>query len=280
MTVLYESLGFNFPNEKLGDTLYLSTGAENFLGKAPIEVPSWMESDLANATGAIDTTIYYKNPLDGGLDNCLSVASQIYTQANTVNTWLSASGSSIAPASLALIAEIGVFQSHTDNVSGVTTMTSDTDTIPSLEGAVSIGNLNLRILNTTDEISNTSPMIGSMTSLFIQDDIDANNTTFAPYPQLIQDSIYIPFYNPESEDPNPTSNLSEEIASTIVYNLVNLKNYFNERRTHDWNFYSKSVLLARNYMKVSRFLNLGNTESNLINNYIGTDQLKQNLANT
>lgn len=275
MADLYASLGYDFDNAKLGDALYLSAGAERFLEKANTEIPTWMVNDLAN--GPIDITNYYKNPLESSLSNSLSISTSYFVIANTVDMWDAASGNTLVSTIASLVIEVPKMQSHTDNVSGVREMTSNTETIPSLDSALSIGDMNLRLLNQTNGVSNTSPLLGSMTSLFIQEDIDANNTSMVIDTQTVQDSISV--VSDESGS-YYTSNLTEEQVTTLLYRASGYQSLLQTRREHDWNFFSKSMAMAQGFIKLNRFLNMGNTQTNLVENYIGTDTLKANLANT
>jgi hypothetical protein len=47
---------------------------------------------------------------------------------------------------------------------------------------------------------------------------------------------------------------------------------------HDWTFYTQARGIVQDYNFVQRFTPMGNTQSNLVENLIGTDTLKSNLA--
>jgi hypothetical protein len=59
-----------------------------------------------------------------------------------------------------------------------------------------------------------------------------------------------------------------------VYNLVNT------RRTEDWTFFSRGFQVATENAFLHRFSKsaMSNTQTILINDYIGSDKLKQRLA--
>jgi hypothetical protein len=168
------------------------------------------------------------------------------------------------------ILEVAKFKSHTDNVSGIGTTTSEQDTIPTLSSATAIGNYTMRILSTTDGLSNTTPMLGSLTSLFINDELTANSVMLYNDLLTLQGSI----------GPTGNSEITLTQYNNIVANITSVTNYTNLRRTSDWAFFSNSIALATNSISLSKFDNIGNTQSYLIDNLIGTDRLKQNLANT
>lgn len=268
MSDIFENLGFNFDTNRFGDAQYLSEGAQNMLKYAPLTISPWMVSDMSN--GAIQMTNYYKNPTE-------NLCSSIYTTSNNIvtfsdannNTFIASDEIKILRDDLAnLMIYITEFKSHTDNVSGVHTMTSNMDTIPSLMGATSYGNQALRILNTTDSIQNSTPILGCMTSLFINDELTANNNTL--------NTMYVTMQNNTVAN---TCTLSGATISTYIVQAQSISQLVNTRRTDDWSFYTNIVNLVSDHGKLSHFQALGNTETYLINNLIGTDHLINSLKN-
>jgi hypothetical protein len=268
MTSLFGKLGFNFDTNEFGDGQYLSPQANAFLNAAPMRVDSWMQSDIAN--GNIQMTNYYKNPLANDCISLLSNTNGIFTIANTIQfSFAQANAIYLAESANTLLIELEQFKSHTDNISGVVTMTSNTDTIPSLDTATAIGNQLLRILSTTDNIKNTTPMLGSMTSLFIGEEVNSNVIIIA--------SDFITLNNAISPV-NGNCTLSVTQVETINTHINILSNYINYRRTSDWNFYTNAYVIVSDTMKLTSFNTIGNTQNYLINNLIGTDKLKADLA--
>lgn len=272
MTSLFSTLGFDFDTTKFGSALYLSPQAEAYLNAAPLQISSWQTSDLAN--GNIQVSNYYKNPTN---DVCANLTSSATTMLNwapmhdIANNFLYASEAATRLQSnlTNLIVEIANFKSHTDNVSGSVVMTSNTDTIPSLDFSTSIGNQLLRIVNTTDGVTNTSPLLGSMTSLFIVDDMTTNNATLQSDMVTLTNSVV-----------GSNSNISYSAMNAIVSHVESMNTYISTRRTSDWSFYARSVQIIKDYNVLSRFDTMGNTQLYLVNNLIGTDRLVNNLANT
>lgn len=272
MSSVYSTLNFNFDTSKFGSALYLSPQAEAYLNAAPLQISDWQKNDIAN--GSINMTNYYKNPAANACSYLLANTNTMLAWAplsDVANNFLYASeGATRLKANLTnLVVEINAFKSHTDNVSGVYTMTSNTDTVPSLDYATSVGNQLLRLLNATDEVSNTVPLLGNMTSLFIIDDLLANTVTMSTDSQTMNASTILGY-----------SNISNSAMNVIVSHIESINTYISLRRTSDWSFYTQSVKLLNDYNKVSKFDNMGNTQSYLVNNLIGTDRLKENLANT
>jgi hypothetical protein len=167
--------------------------------------------------------------------------------------------------------EIPLFKAHTDNVSGVTSVTANNDIVPTLQMVLTVGNQLLRIVSATDDVMNTTPMLGSMTSLYIIDDLVANNTTLQQDYTILTNNYNIG---------NLTCTISSTEMNTIVSHVDSMKNYMSTRRTADCAFYTKSVSILNDYQKLSTFDNMGNTHTTLVNTLIGTDRLKNNLANS
>ena len=51
----------------------------------------------------------------------------------------------------------------------------------------------------------------------------------------------------------------------------------NTRRIHDVNFFGRVVEVSNNYMEISRYSGFADIEAHLIENYVGTETLKNNL---
>lgn len=271
MSSVYSTLNFNFDTSKFGSALYLSPEANAYLNASPLVIADWQKNDMAN--GNINMANYYQNPTANA---CASLSSNANTMlafaplADTANLFLyaSAAANTLKTSLNNLVIEIAAFKSHTDNVSGVYTMTSNTDTIPSLEHATSIGNQLLRVLNSTDGVANTVPLLGNMTGLFIANDIISYTTTMASDMSILNNSVS-----------GGISNISNSAMNLIISDVQTMNSYISSTRTSDWAFYVQSIQILDDYNKVSKFDNMGNTQTYLVNNLIGTDRLKSNLAN-
>lgn len=264
---IFAKLGFNFDTNKFGDAQYLSVPAKLYLNSSPMLITTWQQNDIAN--GNIQMSNYYKNPLANDCALLSANASNIYVFANTIS-FSSASSSNVANlknTASSLYTEILSFKSHTDNVSGYATMTSNTDTIPCLSTATSMGNHLLRIVSATDNIQNTTPMLGSMTSLFIGSEVNSNVAMVNTKLSILNSSVA----------PNGNCWLSDAQVISIKNDLDNFNTFINYRRTSDWNFFANSVTIIMDTMKLTSFSSVGNTQNNLIYNLIGTDRLKNNL---
>lgn len=264
---VFKNLGFNFDTAKFGDAQYLTPQANNFLNTAPLNITEWQQNDMAN--NDTSNSNYYKNPFANVCSTISANATLIYNFAsNTVFDFASNTG--LISNSNNTIISVSAFKSHTDNISGVSTMTSNTDIIPGLDSATSVGNYLLRVLNKTDGITNTTPMLGSMTSLFVTDEMNANAAS------IYQDYITLT----GSVALNGNCYISTTEVNAINNRLKVFNDFMDYRRTSDWNFFANANIIVINSIKMDKFNNLGNTQNYLIQNLIGTDRLKNNLANT
>jgi hypothetical protein len=263
---VFKNLGFNFDTNRFGDGQYLSPQANNFLNVAPITISTWQQNDIANNDVAL--TNYYKNPHANACAAITANLNSIYVLATTT-PFVYASNTDLISNSASTIIAVSAFKSHTDNVSGITTMTSNTDVIPGLDSATSVGNYMLRILNKTDNISNTTPLLGSMTSLFVSEEINANAI-----------SIYTDYVTLNASIVAGNSYISVTQLDAINQRLKTFNDFLDYRRVSDWNFFANSYITLNSYVRLEKFNNLGNTQNYLIDNLIGTDRLKTNLANT
>lgn len=274
MSSVFGRLGFNFDTNAFGDAQYLTPAAVKTLNAAPVTIPEWQITALG--TGAVNKSTYVKNP---HATVCTTLTSNVTAikaitindPANTFPLILNTSYvQAITDAANNYIIELSAFKSHTDNISGLGVESANAASIPDYDLAVSVGQQILRITNVSDDISNTTPMLGSFTSLFIGDELAANNTT------INQDYITIN----SLVRPNGNCYLTQAQAVSIAGHINTANSLINTRRAHDWNFYAKSVEVVNDYLVLDRFNNLGNTQVYLVNNFIGTETLVNNLANT
>jgi hypothetical protein len=107
-----------------------------------------------------------------------------------------------------------------------------------------------------------------MTSLFIANDIISYTTTVASNMVVLNNSVS-----------GGISNISNSAINLIISDVQTMNNSIALRRTSDCAFYVRSIQILDDYNKVSKFDNMGNTQTYLVNNLIGTDRLKNNLAN-
>jgi hypothetical protein len=279
MSSIFGRLNFNFDETKFGDSIYLSDGAKKYLNSAPTNLQTWQINDIAN--GNIELSDYYKNPV---INVTIQLLNNVYTLnavANTIKFFDNVVDSQNLISGLAnLVIQIEEFRKHTNNVSGVNTAVSTTnengtDAIeyPDYDSAVNLGQQLLLLTNASDGVQNSTPLLGSMTSLFVGDELSSNLT-------ILKNDL--PIVNSSLRLDGPENNVYSSLTSTQVNNLINHITTANTlvagRREHDWHFYRTGLEILDDYFKVRKLTNLGNTQSYLVNNLIGTDKYKNNLS--
>jgi hypothetical protein len=130
-----------------------------------------------------------------------------------------------------------------------------------------LGQQLLLLTNQSDSVQNSTPLLGSMTSLFVGDDLIANLTVFLSDLSTLNASIR----------PVTTSNITLSQATAILSHINTANNLVTTRKDHDFNFYRNGQIVMTDYNKVSRLTKLGNTQTYLVNNLIGTDRYKDNV---
>ena len=269
---VFARLNYSFDDAKYGDSIYLTEKTKKYLSLTPPEVTTWQQNDIAD--GVVSRRRNYKNPTLSVCTTLLANATSIYTSANSdpANTFTQIGAGNaamdLANTTLLFITEIIAFKSHTDNISGLVIATSNSTTIPQLDSVVSVGQQLLTLTNTTDAISNSTPMLGSLTSLFIGDDL-ANNNLIIHTDRLAMDAANV----------GGISSLTANQINLIITHVQTANTLVSTRRYHDWNFYEKSYQILSDFYFVKNFTSMGNTSTYLVNNLIGTDLIKTNIAN-
>ncbi len=257
---VFDRYGLNFDTARFGDADTLSGGASNTLTLIANSTPQFAQWQVsALEAGSPVRTDYFQNPTVNAVNSMISSATLIAANANTINA------STLEASAASLIIELNAFKSHTDNIPGVG-LVSNTAYFPSYDAAFGIGQQSMMILTKTDGAQqNTDAILGSFTSLFIQDILDANT---------IQLSTYAPLINVS------TSNTAT-ICDTVSAYCSNTANVLSTRRLADWSFYQNSLQVMRDTAFLQQFNAMGGTQTYLVKNLIGTPTLVNNLsANT
>lgn len=274
---VFNRLSFSFDTSKFGEAIYLSQDTKNFLNTQPISLETWQKNDLAN--GTIIATNYYKNPVLNVCNELQSSTQNLYSLMLTIVSYDTADGTGLQSSATTLLSEINLFKQHTSNVAGVTkaeaTVPENGSPVveyPDYDTAVQVGQNLLMLLNNTDGIQDSTPLLGSMTSLFMGDDIAANTVIITGDYPILSSTLYL------DANSNIASNITNSNANFIISHLQTASVMLNTRRLHDWNFYQQGLILLEDSNKIDNLENVGNTQLYLINNLIGTDSYKQKLS--
>ena len=202
-----------------------------------------------------------------GVQTCALPIYQIFTLANTASGANSsytgtANVSGIATVSASLMSDASSFLAHTNRVSGVTSIYGQTDTNvnPYYQTATSYGKQAIMLVNQTDGITNNSPILGSMTSILIGPQINSGNTTISNDLITLTSGI-------------SGNNLSNAQVTQITTDITNLDSLLTTRQSSDVTFFGNVMTLVNNYNTTKQFSNMGDTETYLCNNFVGTPKL-------
>lgn len=291
---VFVRLDYDFDSTKFGEAANLSNSTINFLEQNPVTLNNWQKIEIAN--GNFVRTNYYKNPT-------ITVTNDLWDNVNAfniiINTIYEFDANSnpncalIAPITNELAAnQIFYFQRHTNNISGVTVsvptfneIAGTNEDYPDYDKATGLGQELLLILNDTDEIANSIPLLGNFRCLFLNDDIQEISISLGSYIGTVNNSIRVEeIENPNTDPGAPEtinvnlSNLTSAQINTIFSYATTANNLIMKSREDDWNFYRKSVQILSDYRNVERLTRLGKTQLYLVENLIGTDNYIEKLS--
>ena len=272
MATLFSKLGYNY-SDPHGDVTSFSDDTIAHLDSLPSIIEDWQSQDIAdNNVGS-----YNQNPL-GTISTSIAVsANAIRNVASTIevftNMGVSNVMANIANSSNNLITTANNFKDHTDRVSGVTSYSdyiteagsAIASTKPFKDTIKGYSKLLMYVIYQTDGISNTSIMYGAQTSLFTGPEMNVYYSALSTYANIISSSI--------SYTPNVTSNLTSTQANTIYAMIANTASFIDTRRTHDETFFTNMKTMVSDYQKTRQFSNMGESETNLVNNYTGSSKI-------
>ena len=260
---IFESFGYSFDDPN-GHIQELTTDTKEHMDTMPPFITTWQAQDIANN----DVGGYYQNPMAVVSNLIVQNATIIYNTANTANI---TNVANVKSSALALSTAASSFGTHTSKLSGLTPY-DGTDTVsPYMDMAMSAGRTAMYITYQTDGIMNNAPIMGSFTSLMIEPQLSSNN--------VILDTYRAQFANSVVTTSNTVySNLTSASMTTLITQMDNMKNFMDNRRTSDCNYYSNVRSFIEKYNKTKVLNNMGETEKYLVNNLIGTEKAKSRIA--
>jgi hypothetical protein len=276
MATLFQKLGYSY-SDPHGDVTSLSTDTIEHLDSLPPIIEDWQSQDIADS----NVGSYNQNPLGSISTSIATSANAILNVSSTIeictNAGVSAVIANIANSANNLITTANNFKDHTDRVSGVTSyadyITEATSSIastkPFKDTIKGYSKLLMYVIYQTDGISNTSIMYGAQTSLFTGPEMNVYYTALSTYANIINSSI--------SYTPNVTSNLTSTQANTIYAMIANTASFIDTRRTHDETFFTNMKNMVSDYQKTRQFSNMGESETDLVNNYTGSSKILTRL---
>ena len=282
MASIFNRLGFNFDATKFGDALDPTGDLEEKLTNLPSPLLKWQFDAVANS----DVSGYVQNPVSNvtitiksTANSMINVASNaalsnIVAISQNLTGYVINTGDEFDPVYVFIEGECDKFKNHTDRISGVAE-TIDAS-LPDFGSALGVGELMLMLTNKYDGIINNTPVLGSFTSIFVEPDLLTYQTIFANDVERVNNSIVL-----VSDDGMGNvvygSTLSSSELSGIVNNITQIYNTLSTRRTHDVNYYNNAQLVVNDFTKISQYSQFSPLKLYLVENYTGTDKLKNQL---
>jgi len=271
-TGVYATLGYNFDDPN-GDILQLSANTVAHLNSMPAFIESWQAKDIAdNNVGG-----YYQNPVAANTNIIITSAGSIVSIYDSSNGIIGLETIYTEANTLQLTATN--FLEHTNRISGVTPFVGQDVENPYYDTAMGIGKTALYITNQTDNITNTSPILGSFTSILIGPQVGQSASQIQNYVILIQNSLNTEETMDEGGNTitTTTSNLTPSQISDIETGLLNTNALLYDRQTGDVTYYTNLRTFVDKYNTTKKFTNMGETETYLVNNFVGTDKIKERI---
>jgi len=258
-TGVYATLGYNF-NDPNSVVINLSANTIAHLNSMPAFIDSWQAQDIANNT----VGGYYQNPVASNISSIITISQTMITVANTGASQNIANCDLIITAANTLANVATSFLAHTNRISGVTPFVGQDVENPYYDTAMGLGKTALYITNQTDNITNTSPILGSFTSILIVSEVGSANTVLANDLIILNNGV-------------TANNLTQSQISQILSDIANANTLLVTRQAADVTYYTNLRSFVDKYNSVKKFTNMGETETYLVNNFVGTTKIKERI---
>ena len=268
-TGVYATLGYNFDDPN-GDIKNFSANSQSHLSAMPAFISAWQAQDIVNnVVGG-----YFQNPTAEYVNTIINTSNSIVSLIGSSNNGIAGLETVYTNANT-LLTSSSSFLAHTDRLSGVTPWEGD-NTVPYYQSALNYGKTAVYITNQTDGVINNSPILGSFTSILVVPQIRANANTIVLNNTILLNSITEG--TDEGGNTIYTTDLSPSEIGQIESDLANTTILLSGRQTADTTYFNNLKDFVSKFNSVKQFSNLGETGEDLINNFIGTDKIKTNLA--
>jgi hypothetical protein len=261
---IFNSLQLNFDTTKFGNALDPMNNLTDKIVQSQAPLKKWQYDAVAN--NQTSKSLYMQNPLANTINEIISYANNMYVLCNTYSILANANTSSAS-----LVNTCIDFLTHTDRVSGVQESTNSAR--PDFFTATGFGSMVFRLVSKYEGVGNNTPVLGSMTSLFTKDDL-------VTYSVILQ-AASIDLRNSLTSSGFPvvtySSNLTSQRISEIVNSMNVANNFMSTRMNHDIKFFGNIKAVSNNIANISRFSGFTDLTAHLVDNYVGTDTLKNNL---
>lgn len=276
-TGVFATLGYNYTNPNGAVVPYSNTTLTHIQTVPPV-IKSWQAQDIAS--NSVDG--YVQNPISGYVHNISDAANTILAKTPIVST-TGADFSSILTSinflsfgALNATQNSQTFLEHTDRLCNVRQQSDDANVkingtdFPYYQTATSLGKSASYILYQTDGVANTAAVMGSFTSILDRTQLSQISSTIVTDSAAIVASLT---YVPSEISGYYTSSLSPTIVTKYTRDFSNAVTYMTTHETADKTFYKNLKDMMAKYNSTKQYVNMGDSESYLINNFIGTPKL-------
>ena len=272
---VFATLEYNYTGSEISE---LSANTKTQVQYMPKLIEPWQAQDIVND----DIGGYLYNPMANIAPLIISVANTIVQTNISSNNCLP---EPVATSANTLLASSSKYLDHTNRISGVTEFDGSDLINPYYQLAISYGQNAMYLTNQTDGVSNNAPILGCFTSLFIKDELLTVANTISDYGNIVQNSITITESTTTDPETNETitevsysSNLTSEQITQLTQGMSQANELVGGCVQRDVDFYTKLKDLNEKYNKVRPFSRMGESQTFLIKNYIGTPKLLERLT--
>lgn len=254
---IFERLGF--PESLSANTVVYSNTTINTLNSMPSLLTDWQMQDIANS----NVTGYFVNPSFASANSIITDLVYIDT-ISTGNTGLETIKTTAN--NVIVSNNLVKFIEHTNRLSGVSPPDYEDPTLPHYDSAIGAGKILTYLLYQSDGISNNAAFIGNFGSIIRSNTVSEYSNTINSDAILIRNSIN-----------GGSSNLTNGQKTTIINNINSMNTFILTVRTDDENFFANCSTVINEYKTLKSFNSMGQTQNELIQDYIGTEKLKERL---
>jgi hypothetical protein len=254
---IFDRLGF--PDSLAANTVNYSNTTINTLQSVPNLLTDWQMQDIANS----NTSGYFVNPALNSSNTLISDISYIDTISVGVTgleTILAAANNVVTSNNLIK------FRDHTNRLSGVSPPDFENPNLPHYDSAIGTGKVLTYLVFQSDGITNNAVFIGNFGSII-------KTQTLSDYANTINSDVIVI----TNSINGGSSNLSAGQKTTIINHINSMNTFVLNTRTDDENFFANCNSVIEEFKQLKGFNGMGQTQTDIINNYIGSPKLLSRL---
>ena len=280
MSGIFSLLNYSFPDANANSIIQTySSGVIQQMNLMPQLMTTWQQNDIVNN----DVGGYFQNPVANVVNNMWASANGSLVFAANLSSSVSGTVTTILNNAMSTLSTIATVDANnyiylTNRLSNIVTIGTDINT-PHFMTAIGYGKMLSYLTNQSDGIQNTAPILGSFTSVLIGNTLNQLAATMNAYCSLFNSTVttqtmgifpnqYIVHISSMSQDD------ATNFASSVANAESTLSGYYNQ----DVLFFNNSKNIVTQYNTVRQFSNMGQSETDLILNYIGTPKIISRLT--